>query len=135
MQPSRLSVSLIVLLALVNLARGAIHVFAPDGGLEVIAGLDIAPARAIVLSFIAAVGVGQIAFGLVDATAIFVRRDFVRPLLLIHAVQEGLGVFILFVWRPLPHAVPGQWGALAAFVVIAFVAALEFSRKPTDAKG
>ena len=57
MQPSRLSVSLIVLLALVNLARGAIHVFAPDGGLEVIAGLDIAPARAIVLSFIAAVGV------------------------------------------------------------------------------
>jgi len=99
-----------------------------------IAGLDISGGRQIVLSFIAAVGAGQLAFALVDATAVFLARSFIRPLLLIHTVQEALGVFILFVWKPLPHAVPGQWGALAGLVVIGFFAALEFSRGPTHAK-
>jgi hypothetical protein len=39
-------------------------------------------------------------------------------------------VFLLFVWRPLPHDVPGQWGALAALAIIGFFTALEYSRKP-----
>ena len=132
--PSRISIALIAVLGLVNLFRGSIHVFAPDGGLEMIAGLDIAGGRQILLSFIAAVGAGQLAFALVDATAIFLQRNLIRPLLLIHVVQEALGVFILFVWKPLPHAVPGQWGALAGLIIIAFFAALEFSRVPGHAK-
>jgi hypothetical protein len=132
--PSRVSIALIAVLALINVVRGTIHVLAPDGGLEMIAGLDIAGGRQIVLSFIAAVGAGQLAFALVDATAVFFRRDFIRPLLLVHTVEEALGVFVLFVWRPLPHAVPGQWGALAGLVIIAFFAAIEFSRVSAHAK-
>ena len=128
--PSRLSVVVIALLGAINLVRGSIHMFAPDGGLEMIAGLDIAAARPIVLSFIAAVGAGQIAFAFVDFVAVAAFRSFVRPLLLIHAAQQALAVFLLFVWRPLPHEVPGQWGALAGLVVIGLFAALEYSRKP-----
>lgn len=126
--PSRISIALIAALGLINLARGSIHVFAPDGGLEIIAGLYIAGARQIVLSFIAAVGAGPIGFALVDATAVCYRRDFIRPLLLIHLAEEALGVFILFAWRPLPHAVPGQWGALFGLIVIGIVATIEFWR-------
>lgn len=131
--PLKLSVVLIAFLGVINLVRGSIHLFAPDGGLEAIAGLDISQASAVVLSFIGAVGVGQLTMALVDLTAAGFCRSFVRPLLLIHTVQAVLAVFLLFVWRPLPHAVPGQWGALIAAVLIALVMAIEFSRKDNAA--
>ncbi|MDZ4869203.1 MAG: hypothetical protein SGI91_17920 [Alphaproteobacteria bacterium] len=130
MQPSRLSLAVVAILGLINLGRGSIHMFAPDGGLEMIAGLDISTAPQILLSFIAAVGAGQLSFALVDFAAAVRFGTFVRPLLLIHTAQQILTVFLLFVWRPLPHDVPGQWGALAALVIIGFFTALEYSRKP-----
>jgi len=129
-QPSRLSLAVVAILGLINLGRGSIHMFAPDGGLEMIAGLDISTAPQILLSFIAAVGAGQLSFALVDFAAAVRFGTFVRPLLLIHTAQQILTVFLLFVWRPLPHDVPGQWGALAALVIIGFFTALEYSRKP-----
>ena len=103
--------------------------FAPDGGLEIIAGLDVSQSTAIVLAFIAAVGAGQLTMALVDFAAVAFYRPFVRPLMLIHVAQLVLAVFLLFVWRPLPRDVPGQWGALAGLVIVGFFAALEFSRK------
>lgn len=130
MQPSRLSLFVVGILGLINLGRGGIHMFAPDGGLQMIAGLDISSAPQIILSFIAAVGAGQLTFALVDFTAVARFQTFVRPLLLIHLAQQALAVFLLFVWRPMPHEVPGQWGALAAFVIIGFFTALEYSRRP-----
>ena len=77
----------------------------------------------------AAVGAGQITLGLVDVAAVARYRAFVRPLLFIHLAQSAIAVFLLFVWRPFAHDVPGQWGALAAFVIIGFFTALEYSRK------
>jgi hypothetical protein len=127
--PLKLSVVVIALLGIINLVRGSIHLFAPDGGLEAIAGFDISQGSAIILSFIGAVGVGQLTMAMVDLSAAAFCRSFVRPLLLIHTVQAVLAVFLLFVWRPLPHAAPGQWGALVGAVLIALVMAIEFSRK------
>jgi hypothetical protein len=127
--PSVISIATIVILGLINVARGGIHLLAPDGGLEMIAGLDISQAAPVILSFIGAVGAGQLTMALVDFSAAAFCRPFVRPLLLIHLAQAALAVLLLFVWRPLPHAVPGQWGALVALVAIGFVAALEYSRK------
>jgi hypothetical protein len=129
MEPTRISLAVIAVLGLINLGRGAIHLFAPDGGLQMIAGLDTSAAPAIVLSFIGAVGAGQLSFALVDFAALARFRTFVRPLLLIHTAQQILTVFLLFVWRPLAHDVPGQWGALAGLVIIGFFTALEYSRK------
>lgn len=127
--PSTLSVAVIALLGVINIFRGGIHLFAPDGGLDMIAGLDMGTSGAIVLTFIGAVGAEQLTMAAVDLAAVLFFRPFVRPLLLIHTAQAALAVFLLFVWRPLPHAVPGQWGALGALVVIGLVAALEYSRK------
>jgi hypothetical protein len=128
MGPSVLSLAAIALLGLINLARGSIHLLAPDGGLEMIAGLDTSAAPALALSLIGAVGAGQISFAFVDLAAVTLHRPFVRPLLLVHTLQQALAAFLLFAWRPMPHDVPGQWGALAALVVVGFFAALEYSR-------
>ena len=127
--PSRLSIAVIAVLGLINLGRGAIHMFAPDGGLQMIAGLDAAQVTQVALSFIASVGAGQLTMALVDFATIAFYRPFVRPLLLVHTANQALAVFLLFVWRPLPHDVPGQWGALAGLVIVGFFAALELSRK------
>jgi hypothetical protein len=129
MMPSRFSIAVIAILGLINIGRGAIHMFAPDGGLEMLAGLDISQSTTIVLALIASVGAGQITMGLVDFAAAALYRPFVRPLMLIHVAQLALAVFLLFVWRPLPNDVPGQWGALAGLVIVGFFAAVEFSRK------
>lgn len=128
MKPRPLSIALVVLLGVINVGRGAIHMFASDGGLIRIADLDISQATPLVLSFIAAVGAGQLTFAMVDFAAAIRFREFVRPLVLIHLAQAALTVFLLFVWRPLPHDVPGQWGALAAMIVIGFCAAMEYGR-------
>ena len=133
-QASMLAVAVIVVLGLINVVRGSIHVFLPDSGAGVIAGLDLANGRAIIISFLAAIGVGQLGMALVDFTAAFLVRALVRPLLFIHMLMEGGTVFLLFYWKPLPTAVPGQWGALAGFVVLGLVTALEISRAPADAK-
>jgi hypothetical protein len=129
MEPSRISLAVVVILGLINLGRGSIHLFANDGGLEMIAGLDISVAPAVILSLIGGVGAGQISFALVDFVAAGLVRAMVRPLLIIHTIQAGLTVFLLFVWRPMPHDVPGQWGALVTFIAIGFFAAIEYSRR------
>lgn len=132
-KPSLLSVAAIAVLGLINFGRGSIHVFAPDGGLQMIAGLDTTAAPQLALSLIAAVGAGQIAFGLVDFLAVFFQRSLIKPLLLIHTAQLALGVFLLFVWRPMPHDIPGQWGAIVSLVVVGLIAALEISRRDNAA--
>ena len=128
-KPAPLSIAAIAVLGLINLGRGAIHVFAPDGGLQMIAGLDTTAAPDIARSLIGGVGAGQLTFALVDFLAVLWQRALVRPLLLIHTAQLVLTVFLLFVWRPMPHDIPGQWGALAALIVVGLIAALEISRK------
>lgn len=124
--PSRLALAAVVMLGLVNLVRGAIHLLAPDGGAASIAGLDLAPAPQTILFLFATLGVGQITLGLVDLAAAWRWRSFVPPLLAIHAVQLAIGVLAMFVLKPPPVAVPGQWFNLALFVVILTIAAREF---------
>jgi hypothetical protein len=133
-QPSMLAIAAIVVLGLINVGRGSIHLFLPDSGAGVIAGLDLTTARETIVSMLAAVGVGQLGMALVDFTAAFFQRALVRPLLLIHLLMEAGTVFLLFYWKPLPSSVPGQWGALAGFVVIGLIAAIELSRTPAHAK-
>ena len=124
--PSRLAVAAVALLGAVNLARGAIHLFAPDGGAASIAGLDLSGAPQTILFLFASLGVGQIALGLVDMAAAWRWRRFVRPLLAIHLVQLALAVVALFAIKPPPVFVPGQWFNLALFVLIAVIAGREF---------
>lgn len=134
MAPSMLAIAVIVVLGLINVFRGSVHLFLPDSGAGVIAGLDLANGRQIIVSFLAAVGVAQLGMALVDFTAAFVIRTFVRPLLFIHTVMEAGTVFLLFYWKPLPTAVPGQWGAIVAFVLLGLISAIEISRAPATAK-
>lgn len=124
--PSRLAVLAIAALGAINLVRGSIHLFAPDGGLTAIAGLDLSDGRELVLFFIGAVGVGQIALGAIDLLIAWRHRAMVLPLLLVHMGELTLGLLLFFHLRPLPVAVPGQYGAIVSFLILAAVITREF---------
>ncbi|MGB3809468.1 MAG: hypothetical protein WA943_05185 [Parvibaculum sp.] len=124
--PSKLAILAIGLLGVINLARGSIHFFAPDGGLTSIAGLDLSTARQTIVFFIAAVGAGQITLGILDLYVIARHRAMVRPLLVIHLVGMALGLFLFLVWKPLPVVVPGQYGAVFSFLLLSVITAREF---------
>lgn len=123
--PSKILLGAVTLLGLINLMRGTIHFFAPDGGLTNIAGLDISQNRDVILFFIGAVGAGQITMGLVELYAVWRHRSFVFPLLVFHLAASVLGLFLFFVWRPLPVVPPGQYGAVVSFVFFGLIAARE----------
>ena len=57
-------VAVLALMALINIGRGAVHAFAPDGGVHSIAGLDLSGDRATILSLFATLGLSQIVKGL-----------------------------------------------------------------------
>lgn len=124
--PSRLALAAVALIGAINLVRGGIHLFAPDGGAVSIAGLDISPAPQTILFLFASLGAGQIAFGLADLAAVWRWRSFVLPLLAIHAIQLALAMLALFVLKPPPIFVPGQWFNLALFAVVLAVTSREF---------
>lgn len=126
--PSRLTVIALGLLGLVNLGRGGIHLFAPDGGAVSIAGLDISPAPEAILFLFATLGVGQIAMGLIDLAVATRFRAFAPTLLVIHVIQLALAVLAIYLLKPPPVPVPGQVFNLAIFVLLTALAAYEFLR-------
>jgi hypothetical protein len=126
--PSRVAVLAVAVLGAVNLSRGAIHLFAPDGGAASIAGLDLSGAPQTILFLFAALGAGQISFGLVDLAAAARYQGFVRPLIVIHAVQGALTALV-FAMKPPPVLVPGQMFNLVLFALVLAVCAYEFARR------
>lgn len=93
--------------ALLNVGRGSIHAFAPDGGAHSIAGLDLTTNAQTILSLFAAVGLHQIAMGLFEGWVLVWRRELLRVALVLQTVQTVFGVFNFYVYRTLPVQVPG----------------------------
>ncbi|HWA64140.1 MAG TPA: hypothetical protein VG939_22420 [Caulobacteraceae bacterium] len=113
----RIPALILALMALVNLVRGGVHAFAPDGGAHSIAGLDLAAGSQTILSLFATLGVGQIVRGLAQAYVLARRRDLVALFLAIQAADTLAAMAALYLWRPLPVTVPGQPANLALLAV------------------
>jgi len=94
--------------ALINLARGTIHAFAPDGGAHSIAGLDLGTSAQTILSLFATIGLHQIVLGLFEGWVLLWRRDLLRVALVLQTVETVLGVANLYFYRTLPVHVPGE---------------------------
>ena len=114
------------LLALLNLARGSIHAFAPDGGAHSIAGLDLSQSRQTILSLFATLGFEQIVVGLFELFVVVLRRDLVAIALGLQLALTAAGVGNLYFYRTFPVLVPGAPFNVAVLVVvaIAFLASL-----------
>jgi hypothetical protein len=113
----RLPIAVLALMALINIGRGAIHAFAPDGGAHSIAGLDLSANQPTILSLFATLGLSQIVKGLFEGWVVLFRRDLVALFLLMQVVDTALAMANLYFWRPFPVTVPGQPFNIALLVL------------------
>lgn len=101
-------VIVLALMGLLNLGRGGIHAFAPDGGTHSIAGLDLTTNAATILSLFATLGLAQMGKGLFQLIVVWRYRALTGLFLAMQAVDTLLAMANLYLWRPLPVVVPGQ---------------------------
>ncbi|MDP1736607.1 MAG: hypothetical protein Q8L23_04115 [Caulobacter sp.] len=127
--PSRVTLAALIVLGLINLARGSIHAFLPDSGAGVIAGFDLSQGGATIIFLLAAIGAGQIGSGLVDLLVATRYRAFAVPLLGIELLRNLIGLYLAFVSKPAPTDFPGEKGLVAGSVVMAAVLVWEFARR------
>jgi hypothetical protein len=105
---ARFPALVLLLMAVINLGRGAIHAFSADGGAQSIAGLDLTHDRQTILSLFAVLGLGQMVKGAAQLFIVARRRDLVGLFLALQVADTALAVANLYLWRPLPVSVPGQ---------------------------
>ncbi|WP_298162181.1 hypothetical protein [Brevundimonas sp.] len=132
MNPFKLGPSIVLgLFALMNLARGGVHAFSPDGGAGTIAGLDLSTSADTIIPLFALIGVNQIGVGLFEGFILAARRDLVTLGLGLQALLTAGAVVNLQFWRPLPVEVPGEVfnTILLPIVVIAWLVAVYGDRR------
>jgi len=126
--PSRITLVLLAVMGLINLVRGAIHVFLPDSGAGVIAHFDLAQGGTIIVFLLAMVGSGQIGSGLIDLLVAGRYSAFARPLLAIELLRAVLALYIAFVSKSVGAGYPGAKGIVGAAVVLTLAMLWEFGR-------
>jgi hypothetical protein len=128
-------VMVLAVMALINLGRGAIHAFAPDGGAISIAGLSFGNQGPTLLSLFATLGFGQMVMGGFQAYIVLHRRDLVSLFLAFQLATTLMAMVNLYLWRPLLVTVPGQPFnlALLAIQALAFGLAVR-SAQPSPTK-
>jgi hypothetical protein len=126
--PSRITLGLLAALGLINLVRGAIHVFLPDSGAGVIAHFDLAQGGRTIVFLLAMVGAGQIASGLIEWLVVARFRALAAPLLAIELLRALLAVYIAFVSKSVGVGYPGAKGIAVSAVVLTVAVIWEVAR-------
>lgn len=114
------------LMGLINLVRGAIHAFAPDGGAHSIAGLELGDDSATILSLFATIGLQQIVLGSFELYISVRAQRLISLFLALQTLTTAVTLINLYAWRPLPVTIPGQPFNVALFAIqlVALVIAL-----------
>ena len=126
--PSRITLGLLAALGLINLVRGAIHVFLPDSGAGVIAHFDLTQGGRTIVFLLAMVGAGQIASGLVEWLVVARFRALAAPLLAIELLRALLAAYIAFVSKSVGAGYPGAKGIAISAVVLTVAVIWEVAR-------
>lgn len=127
--PSRVTLGLLTVLGLINLARGSVHVFLPDSGAGVIAHFDLAQGGRTIVFLLAMIGAGQIASGLVELLVVARFRALAAPLLAIELLRALLALYIAFVSKSVGTGYPGAKGIVGAAIVLGLAMLWEVGRR------
>ena len=103
----RVARGFLLILGLLNLVRGGIHLLAPDGGIDSIAGLGRADDQ-VVLFLFATIGASQMVWGALEIYVVTRLRQFVLMMLGLQTLLTALSVFIMHFYRSPPVDIPGK---------------------------
>lgn len=127
----RLPTFVLALFAAINVARGSIHSFAPDGGAHSIAGLDLGNQSTTIIALFASIGLMQLSLGLFELWVVARNQPLVVPVLSLQTLTTCLGVIHLYIYRPLPVIVPGAAFNLGLLAIVTLTWILYLSRNRT----
>lgn len=119
----------LALAAVLTLVPGAIHAFAPDGGMVSIARLDVGAQAPLVRSLFAWEGATQIALGLGMLAVVLRYRPLVPLFLLLVIVERGLMSLQAWVLLPAGHHPPEHYASPVTVVVTLAFLALSLRRR------
>src|SRR5271170_4017514 len=107
----------LALIGVLNLFRGSVHTFLPDGGAGVIAGFDLSHSRQTIVFLFAVMGVEQLSLGVVDLIIAFSARWLALPMLWFHTLEQTLAEIVFTFYKPAPGRPPGMVGAPIVLVI------------------
>lgn len=117
--------------AVLTIVPGLIHSFLPDGGAEVIAGLDLGDQRSLVVAVFAWEGATQLALGL-GMLVIALRYRPLTPLFLALLILErGLMTLQAWVLKPGLHHPPEHYASPVTVLLAAVFLALSLRPRRT----
>ena len=128
----------LTVVAVATIVPGCLHVFLPDGGAGVIAGLDLSQHRERTIALFAWAGATQIVWGLVLLLASLRNRSFVPVLLALLFVERSLHALNGWVLKggAAGHHPPEHYASLLSLPVIAVFLALSLrSREDAGLRG
>ncbi len=116
--------------AAMNIIRGSVHFFLPDGGSILIAGLDIGSGdqKQIIITIFASFGAGQIIWGALQFYVLLYAKKMLAVILTFTTILTGMGVSILYIFKPLPIIVPGH-NNIYVFVVLIIATIIAFKNQ------
>ncbi len=109
---------LVAAIGVLNLFRGSIHTFLPDGGAGVIAGFDLSHSRQTIVFLFAVMGIEQLSLGVVDLIIAFRARWLAIPALWFHALEQTAAEIVFVFYKPAPGHPPGMIGAPLVLVIL-----------------
>lgn len=122
--PATASSRFLALCGVLAVVPGTIHVFLPDGGAGVIAGLDLARDNGRTIGLFAWAGATQIVWGLM-MLAVGLRYRLLVPLALaLLLLERTLHALNFWVLKPGTHHPPENYAVLVALPIIALFLAL-----------
>tara|TARA_B100001741_G_scaffold311037_1_gene311416 strand:+ start:1077 stop:1499 length:423 start_codon:yes stop_codon:yes gene_type:complete len=118
--------------AILNLFRGSIHLFLPEGGSVAIAGLDIGNGdqRKIIISIFATLGASQIVWSALQIYVLFYAKKMVPLILTLTTILTGMGVIIIYVFKPLPITAPAH-NNVYILILLIIATVIAFQNQPT----
>ena len=108
----------VALFGVLNMFRGSIHTFLPDGGAGVIAGFDLSHSRQTIVFLFAVMGIEQLSLGVVDLIVAFRARQLALALLWFHTLELTAAEIVFVLYKPAPGRPPGMIGAPAMLAVL-----------------
>lgn len=109
----------LILCGVLAIIPGAIHVFLPDGGAGVIAGIDLSRDASRTVSMFAWAGATQIAWGLMMLAIGMWYRALVPLALALLLLERTLHALSFWVLKPGDHHPPESYAVLVAVPLIA----------------
>lgn len=117
----------------VNAFRGFVHVFWDDSGAGRIAGIDLTQNGAPIISLLAAIGVDQVAWGVIEFGVVTRYRRWIPTLLAFLLAKQAAGAWLLWIWKPLGVEAPGKYGGLITLPLFALAFWLSLRERRRDA--